>query len=161
MGKELEQAAQQVDVAVRDRFAEMALMLPKAEEADAAEAADKIIAQIMGASSWNELDAPWSARGIEPFIDHPLRFDSAKVRPSDYADGLGIYLVCDVADMSTGELAQVTVGSVSIVAQLVRAWTLGAFPLFATPRKAAKPSKAGYYPLHLEVTDSAAATGEE
>jgi len=47
-----------------------------------------------------------------------------------------------------------TTGSVSVVAQLVKAFMLGALPLYATIRKAERPTANGYYPQHLEVSGS-------
>jgi hypothetical protein len=75
--------------------------------------------------------------------------------PRDYAEGLGVFLVCRVDQPHVGEEFILTTGSVSIVAQLVRAHTQGWLPLQVVPRKAAKPSRNGYFPMHLELVRNA------
>jgi hypothetical protein len=134
------------------RFAEMVALLPRADDDDGG--AERIIEAILNAQTWEDLDAPWRARGGEAYKDVPQRILGAKIRPSDFGQGLGVYVVVDAVDMRNGESITWTTGSVSIVAQLVRAHCVGAFPLLATLRVAERPSKAGNFPQHLEVTDS-------
>lgn len=140
------------DPALVQRFAAMVGMLPTAGDDDGG--AERIVAAILNAASWEDLDAPWRARGGEAYKDVPQRIESVKTRPSEYGQGLGVYVVVEAVNLSNGEGITWTTGSISIVAQLVRAHCVGALPLFATLRVAERPSKSGNFPQHLEVTDS-------
>ena len=140
------------DPSLVSRFAEMVALLPRADDDDSG--VERIIASILNAQGWEDLDAPWRARGGEAYKDVPQRIESVKIRPSDFGEGLGVYVVVDAVNLTNGESITWTTGSTSIVAQLVRAYCVGALPLFATIRVSDRPSKNGYYPQHLEVTDS-------
>lgn len=140
------------DPALIARFAEMVGLLPAAEDTEGG--AERIIEAILNAKTWEDLDAPWRARGGEAYLGKPQRIERVTTRPSDYAKGLGVYVVVEAVDLSNGEAITWTTGSISIVAQLVKAYCVGGLPLFATIRQAERPTADGYYPQHLEVTDS-------
>lgn len=129
-------------------FAQMASMLPQADEGDGAEA---IVAQILSAATIEDLDAPWRAEEGKALIGKPISIVGAKARKSDYADGLGVFLVVDAVNLETGEATIFTTGSVSVVAQIVKAFCMDALPFNAMLCQSARPTKDGYYPLHLEV----------
>lgn len=129
-----------------------AFMLMLTEVPDAAgDAVAGIVAQILQAERVEDLDRPWDAEGMREFIGRQIRVESLHKMPSDYAKGLGCYLVCQITDVGSGEQLVLTTGSVSIVAQLVRAYTLNALPLTVVPVQSDKPSKNGYYPMHVEL----------
>lgn len=153
--KEVANVEQFSSQAVRQQFADMALLLPAAPAVE--DAADRIVAQILAATTWTELDKPWSGEQAEALCDVPLRISAAYAMPSDFKDGLGVYLRVEALRVDTGEIISFSVGSVNIVAQLVRAHVSGWLPLFATIRKSERASSNGYFPMHLEITDSAAA----
>jgi hypothetical protein len=112
---------------------------------------ENILRQLAGAQSAADLDSPWSTEGILSLVDRRIRIVSARRMPSDYTEGLGWYLVLDTQDLQTGELATVTCGSVSVVAQVAKAYQIGALPLSCIPREAKKPTKDGFRPIHLEI----------
>lgn len=112
---------------------------------------DGILAALAMATDPADLDAPWRSAGLELVVNVPLRITGIRKLPSDYPGGLPYFLVIDGAVTETGETISITTGSVSVVAQLVKAHALGAFPLNVIPRKAERASKAGYYPMHLEI----------
>lgn len=129
-----------------------AFMLMLAEVPDPPpDAAAAIVGAILSAQSVEDIDKPWDAEGMRDLKDRSLLVREVHKMPSDYAQGLGVYLVCRVVTGESGEEKVVTTGSVSIVAQLVRAHTLGALPLLVIPREAKKPSRNGYLPMHLEL----------
>ncbi len=116
-----------------------------------ADATARIVAQILEARSVEELDRPWDAEGMRDYDGSVVRVESIHKMPSDYDQGLGTYLVCHCTQPGIGEKFILTTGSVSIVAQLVRAHALNALPLEVVPRVAEKPTRKGYHPMHLEL----------
>jgi hypothetical protein len=113
---------------------------------------DGILAQIAGAADVAALDAPWRSGGLEEWANEPLAILGIRKMPSDYPGGLPWFLVVDAATVKDGERVTFTTGAVGVVAQLVKAWQLGAFPLVVIPRQSARPTASGYYPQHLEIS---------
>lgn len=110
-----------------------------------------IIAAIINADDVDGLDSPWQSAGMKKFKNHAIRIDSMKRMDSEYADGLPYYLLCEGTVLATGEHQAFTTSSVSIMAQLLVAWDRGLWPIVVYPRVARKPTKKGYYPMHLEI----------
>lgn len=131
-----------------NQFAAMVVGIPEADDSEAYEA---IVTQLLNADGVDALNAPWNSDAAEHLNGHRLRIESITRRPSDYSEGLGQFLVCKGIDMGTGEPFVLSTGSVSIVAQLVRAHYLKAFPVIAELVIADKPTKKGYRPQHLNV----------
>lgn len=109
-----------------------------------------ILEQIAAASDTAGLDAPWRAGGLGAYIGTPLVITGIRKMPSDFGSGLSCFLVIDGAVRATGEKVTATTGSLSVVAQLLKAWQLDAFPVLVVPRASERPTKDGYYPQHLE-----------
>lgn len=132
---------------LREVFLELLMAVPDPPD----DATARIVGQILEAQSVEELDRPWDAEGMRDLRDTVVRVNSVHKMPSDYRKGLGTYLVCNCTDPASGEQFVLTTGSVSIVAQLVRAHALGGLPLEVVPKMAEKASKNGYFPMHLEL----------
>lgn len=115
------------------------------------DAAARIVMEILDAQSIEDLDKPWDVEGMRDYDGSILQVDSITKMPSDYKTGLGCYLVCKCSQPGIGAVFTLTTGSVSIVAQLVRAHTLNAFPLQVIPRQSERPTRKGYRPMHLEM----------
>jgi len=115
------------------------------------EAFESILGSIIRGNDVLDLDAPWRSAGLEELVNVPIVVLAIRKMPSDYQGGLPWFLVVDYADAGTGELSTFTTGAVSVVAQLVKAWAMGALPLACTLRQSERPSRAGYYPQHLEI----------
>jgi len=113
----------------------------------------RIVAAILGAETPQELDAAWDAEGMRDFCDQAVIVRAVHKLPSTYTGGLGVFLVCRCELPGVGEELILTTGSVSIVAQLVKAHTHGWLPLTVVPRKA--ESRNGYFPMHLELVRQA------
>jgi hypothetical protein len=128
------------------RFAEMAMTIPD----DDAGGMDRIIEQIIGARSWEDLNAPWESTDAEKLVGHILKVDKLTRRPSDFRSGLGIFLVVRSVDVRTHEEIVWTTGSIAIVAQLVQAYLMGAIPCFVEIVIAERPTEAGFRPHHLK-----------
>lgn len=113
---------------------------------------ESMLLQIAAAQDARELDAPWRSSGLEEWANQPLVIRALRRMPSEFEGGLPFFLLVDAAVRATGETVTVTTGAVSVVAQLAKAWSLGAIPgLVVVPRIASRPSARGYYPMHLEV----------
>ena len=109
-----------------------------------------ILRQIMQANNVEELDTPWGkADGLKNFLGQRIRVNAAKKVPSDYAEGLGWFLVLDITDVASGEKFTVTTGSTSVMAQVLKAYSLGQVPFECAPVEADKQTDAGYFPQHL------------
>jgi hypothetical protein len=140
--------------ATRELFASMAGMVPTSGD----DGAELIVLAILGAKSFDELDAPWNSAKSEELVGVEVAIGEITRHESTYADGLGIFLVVRGKRIDTGEDVAYSTGSVSVVAQLVRAYALGAFPLYTILHKSDRPTAKGYYPLHLEILASGAET---
>lgn len=129
-------------------FAQMAVAIPEASDEEAYES---IVLQLLGADGLDALNAPWDTEKAAKFTGHRLRIEEMTRRPSDYEGGLGIYIVIKGTDLGTGEKFVLTIGSVSVVAQLARIHHLNALPAVVELVVAEKPTSKGYRPMHLKV----------
>lgn len=132
---------------VKEAFLALVDAVPEA----GGDAYSRIVAQILAAESVDDLDAPWQANSLRLMLNRPIRVDTIRRMPSDFTEGLGFFLVLDGVELDTGERITATTGSVAIVAQLVRAHSLGELPLTVIARASSRPSANGYTPLHLEM----------
>ena len=85
--------------------------------------------------------------------DHALRVELSRQCQFGH-EWLGWYLVVKCDQPEIGEEFTTTTGSVSIVAQLVRAHVAGWLPLLVVPKQSEKPTRKGYRPMHLELVRS-------
>lgn len=129
-------------------FAQMAVGIPEASDEGAYES---IVTQLLQATDLDALNAPWDTTDGDRLAGHRLRIETIERRQSDYGGGLGMFLVCKGVDMGTGETFVWSTGSVSIVAQLARAWHLQAFPIIAELIVADTPTANGNRPQHLKI----------
>jgi len=123
-------------------------------EAPPEEAMERIVAQILESEAPYQLDQPWNAHGMRDLAGRVIRVQDVKRLPSEYTDGLGVYMGCTCVLEATGEYVFVTTGSVSIMAQLAQAYRKGMLPLEVVPRVAEKASRNGFFPMHLEIVRS-------
>lgn len=137
-----------VSAATMALFAQMAVSIPEADDSEAYEA---IVLKLLGATDVDGMNAPWDTSAAESLTGYRLKIEGIERRQSDYAGGLGLFLVCKGVNLGTGEPFTLTTGSVSVVAQLARAWHLGAFPVIAELVIADTPTANGYRPQHLKV----------
>jgi hypothetical protein len=127
----------------------MVLLVSELPEADG-DATDRILAQLLAADSAADLNRPWEASGIEQWLDRALDIRSVTRAPSDFEDGIGVYVVINARAVGTGRDVIVTTGSTAIIAQLIMAHRNGWLPIVATPRGPKRPPKNGRTPYHLE-----------
>lgn len=125
-------------------------MLEKVPEAGEDAYVD-IIRQIAQAEDISQLDKAWQLEGLNDYVDTWLTITDMRRMPSDFVEGLGFYLIVDATLNGNGKKVTVSTGSVNVCVQLLRAYTLSALPLIACPRKSVKPTRNGYWPMHLEI----------
>lgn len=118
---------------------------------DEGDALISMIDALITADRIDDLDAPWRNEGMEDYLNQPLNVVSIKKVPSDIADGPGWFLVVSAVQAESGEVVSVTTSSVMIMVSLILAHNRGWLPHIFIPRQASKPTKNGYYPMHLEV----------
>lgn len=153
MSKDKERAEQTQELAVIppalvERFNALFADVP---EADPEEATVSIVMAIVGAESPDDLDDPWAGQGMRKLQGRLLDVQSIKRLPSDFVDGPGWYLGCDCLLETSGEKLFVTTGSLPIMAQLATAHIRGWLPIKVVPRQAERPSRNGYFAMHLEI----------
>ena len=129
-------------------FAQMAVGIP---EADDSEAYESIVTQLLSADGVDALNAPWDANKSEQLAGKRLKLEQITRRASDFGEGLGIYLVCKGVNLDSGERFTITIGSVSVVAQLARIHHLDALPAIVELMVAERPTAKGFRPMHLKV----------
>lgn len=139
------------DAAILQQFAEMAVAIP----ADLGGGTEDIVRKILAATSWDQLDEPWETSSVDDILGKTLRIEKVVRRPSTYQGGLGVFLIVHLVDPRDQKKYVKTTGSVSIVAQLARAYFLGVTALTIQWCRAERPSESGYYPQHLKIIDAA------
>jgi hypothetical protein len=145
-------AVQPIDPGLVAKWAEMVTLIP----AEDAGGADRIFAQLLDAESWEDLNAPWEAAVAEHLVGRRLLLRGASRRPSDFREGLGMFLVLDLWDPHGKRGVVATTSSMAILAQITRAYALKALPLLVEFVVAERPTQAGYRPHHLKIIGSGA-----
>lgn len=138
---------QQLSPELARQFADMATLVPT----ETGDATENILGAILNAANWDDLDQPWESSAVDALTGKVLKINSIVRRPSDFADGLGVFLVVRYTDTSSGELGVFTTSSLSVVAQLVRAYAAGWLPMYAEFIVAQRPTERGYRPHHLKI----------
>ena len=110
-----------------------------------------ILAAIASAQSPADLDAPWRSTDTNDLVGLPLSILAVSKSPSDFGGGLAFFLVVQAVDVRTGEPVTFTTGAVGIVAQLAKAYAMGALPLHATIREAASRREGRNPPQYLSI----------
>jgi hypothetical protein len=110
---------------------------------------DSIILQIADAKKLEDLDRPWLSDSLSKLDGKEILINSIRKSESSFDEGFGYFLIIDYVDKETGESAVASTGAVAVVIQLVKAFQLGLFPLSCIVKKADRPSKNGFFPVHL------------
>jgi hypothetical protein len=132
-------------------FSQMVTAIPE----DDGNAIEDILATIINAASWEDLNRAWESAKGEQLAGHMLRIETVTRHESDLAGSLGFFLVVKGVDTRTGEAFAWPTGSIAVVAQLARAYLAGWLPLFGEVIIAERPTKAGFRPQHLQFTGKA------
>ena len=114
------------------------------------EAVSKAITnRILEAETVADVLAPQEARHARELLDVPLRFVGLHFNQSDYEEGPGFYAICDCEDVESGDRFAVACGGRNVMAQLLRIYQLGGFPVDLKFTQARRPTRQGFWPLWL------------
>ena len=112
---------------------------------------DSMLAAILGAKEVGQLGDAFESSSSKNLVGHTVRIDYIERMPSEYTDGLSIFLVVHGVNLSDDDPITFTTGSAVIVAQLIKCHHEKWFPVDARIEQAPKPTKDGYYPLRLRI----------
>lgn len=129
-------------------FSQMAVGIP---EADDGEAYENIVLQLLNADDLDQFNAPWDTEAANSLAGKRLKIESMARRASDFAGGLGIYIVLKGVVLDTGEAFTFTTGGVANVASLARIHFTGKLPAIVELVIADTPTAKGYRPQHLKI----------
>lgn len=129
-------------------FSQMAVGIP---EADDGEAYENIVLQLLNADNLDDFNAPWDTESASKLAGRQLKIESMARRASDYAGGLGIYIVTKGTCLDTGEPFVFTTGGIANVASLARIHFTGKLPAIVELTIADTPTAKGFRPQHLKI----------
>lgn len=137
-----------ISAATMALFASMAVSIP---EADTGEAYEQIVTHLLNAGDIDAFNAPWDTDAASELAGKHLKIESMSRRASDFAGGLGIYVIVKGVILDTGERFTFTTGGIANVATLARIHHLGGLPAIAELVIADTPTSNGYRPQHLRI----------
>ena len=132
-------------------FAELVAAIPAAGTDTGAMA---IVSRMLDAEAPGDLNTVGELPGGEDVAGRVIVVTGLTRHQSDYEGALGVYLVVDAVDATTGEVLRFGTGSTGIIAALAVAHSRGWLPPKCEVVKASKPTKSGYYPHNLRVYGS-------
>jgi hypothetical protein len=103
--------------------------------------------QATDAAQWEEL---FAAAHFKDNAGKQVRIHTFRQAPSQYEGSLGVFFICDVTWLATGENDVLTIGSDMAMAQLLNCWKRGDLPHDFEIVKKDKPTRAGFYPMRLK-----------
>lgn len=119
---------------------------------ESVDGASVLLSELDRFSANQSTDELFSEGGLEKVGDHlgeTLSLEAIEgVNNSDFEGGIGIYLVVR-AVTTDGKIIRLGVGAANPVAKIVALSEAGKLPFAVAFEKSDKPSKAGYYPIHL------------
>ncbi len=111
-----------------------------------------IMSQIANAASPEDLDSAFNADGLRDWVNKEIVIEDVKKADSDFQGDLGVFLILDFYDKESGEKVTATTGAQSIMCQVMMAYVKGWLPLNCIVRQKDKPTKKGFYPMHLQTS---------
>ncbi len=119
---------------------------------EASEGESVLLAELEHFAETRSTDDLFTEGGLEKVKDHlgeTLVIEAIEgVNNSDFAEGLGIYLVVR-AVTADGEVIRLGVGAKNPVAKIIALAEDAKLPFAVAFEQSDKPTKDGYYPLHL------------
>jgi hypothetical protein len=119
-------------------------------ETDPTAVYEAIIAEIMSAETIEDLLNLPEPGNLSDHVDQVLEIYGFRVLDSEFQQGAKVYFVFGGQNLTTGEKFVVTCGEQAVMAQLLRAKQLDAFPIRTTPTQATRPNKYGKRPMRLK-----------
>lgn len=110
-----------------------------------------IIANILTATTWEELNRENELDNLQDFVGKRVKVIKLERRISDIEGGMPWYLMVDAIDADTGELVKINTSAGSPMAKLAMLHHFGNLPALVKVTKAEKATKAGFFPLDVDV----------
>lgn len=129
---------------------QLLLLLPDAED----DGGLSLYAELLGVTSWQQLDAPWSKKGMQRFAGVRLIVDNVHKVPSTIDSPLDWFVVAHAAMADTGDEAVFTSSSLNVVIQLVNAYRHKWLPMACIPRIGRRSPVNGRESHYLQVLNS-------
>lgn len=105
---------------------------------------------IMMATNMGEFEQLFDAAHFKNMDGHKIRVTAIRAAESTYENSrLGMFLVCDITDLETGEERVMTCGSEISMAQLLKCHVEGWLPADFQIITKDTPTKAGFKPMRL------------
>lgn len=111
---------------------------------------EAIIAEIMAADTIEDLLNLPEPTKLQEHTDQILELFGYRALDSDFDQGAGVYFVIGGMNLTTGEKVVITCGEQAVMAQLLRAKQMNAFPIRTVPTQASKPNRFGRHPMRLK-----------
>lgn len=141
------ETAVEVSKELIDLMRPMITAIPDAE----AGSGEEILMRLLKARTIEGLEEVFKGRELP--LDVPIIITDLAKAPSDFAGGLGFYLVMNCITPHNGEQAVYNTGSGNIIGQLLALHAGDQLPVRAIARKNDKPTRDGFYPQRLhEIT---------
>jgi hypothetical protein len=138
--------ANQIHPDLMAQFGDVLAQLATVEE----DPTPRMMAAIMAAptaESWEEL---FSSQSFKDMARRRIRITAIRSAESQYPESrLGIFLVCDFADLETGETSVMTCGSEMAIAQLLNCFRRGDLPHDFEVMVKDTPTRRGFRPMRL------------
>lgn len=136
------------DLGATEALTLMVTDLPEAE----GDATERILAQILTAETAEDVNQIWETSKIETVLDVPLLISRVERAPSDFEDGIGVYVVIHAVNQRTHAPIVVVTGSINVIAVLIKAHRADWLPMIGIPRGPKRPNKNGHSgPFRLEL----------
>ena len=121
-------------------------MLPPLED----DPTPRMMEIMLNAASPAEWETVFQSQSLKGAVDKRFRIHGVRWSRSQFAESLtGVFLICDVTDLETGERDVLTVGADVAMAQVLNLVKTGNLPWDVAVTQKATPTAAGYYPIHL------------
>lgn len=129
-------------------------LVPDAPEDDGS----GILARIIGAENWEELNSENTLPNAKDMAGRQLRYTAVYKRLSDLEtedDGTGLkldhYLVCDAVDVNKGEMVRFQTSAGSVALAIAKMVAFGKVPFIGTIKQSEKTTRRGFRPLNLTI----------
>lgn len=109
-----------------------------------------ITAQILNATTPEEVLSSSEAIGLRQHLDQPFELISVDFQRSEFEQGQPFYTVMHAVDPASGEKLVLTTGARKITAQVFQLARKDWLPQVVVCKQATRPTRDGYYPLRLE-----------
>lgn len=114
----------------------------------------RMAAAILNADDPGDWEAVFSGKSIKDSAGKRVRVTALRKAPSSYEGPIRQFLIAEIVDLETGEADVMTISSIMSVLQLLVAHQRGWLPLDVEVVRKGKPTKRGFFPIHLRALES-------